>query len=214
MHEGLFLLCICCLRGAMQSKPTSRLESLHRVLARLCSAGLLVGATHGACADALFQPPKDAGLAAMLASLKIEGELELRSGFGVRVFSSGEPGECDPGNEAKTCPKSRLYIVTSLNLEGPEQARVWISKPLIGWRLEHDPVEVTEGDQSDRERFFGVIELDLSACRAPAAVESGRVDPRRGGWWKPVRYRARLSMQGLEIQEVPADDLSQACKVY
>ena len=58
------------------------------------------------------------------------------------------------------------------------------------------------------------LSFELSACRAPAPVESGKINPRQGGWLKEVHYKVRLSRESLTIIETPSKDSGRTCGLY
>jgi hypothetical protein len=37
--------------------------------------------------------------------------------------------------------------------------------------------------------------FEADACEAPPAVESGKANPRKGGWWRKIRYLINVSQQ-------------------
>ncbi|PRC92528.1 hypothetical protein [Solimicrobium silvestre] len=107
----------------------------------------------------------------MLASLELLEEIQLRSGLQVRVFRSSDLGECDPGTEAKSCPKSQLYIVRSVVTEGPANNTLWTSARFTQWKLAGRLSEEAVNLQNKQEEYFGAVSFELSACRAPENVE-------------------------------------------
>jgi len=162
----------------------------------------------------VIETNKDQNFANMLASLEFLGEIRLRSGLQVRIFRSSDSGECDSGTEAKSCPKSQLYFVRSLVTEGPTNSTLWNSARLIQWKLVGKLSEETVNFQNKQEESFGVVTFELTACRAPENVESGKVDPRKGGWWFVTRYGVRVTNDGMTVTEIPSKIKPEVCELY
>ena len=162
----------------------------------------------------VLEASKDQNFANTLASLEMLDEIQLRSGFQVRVFRTSDSGECDPGTEASSCPKSQLYVVSSLVLEGPSNNTLWTSERLIHWKMVKKLSEDTAEYRSKDEENFGVVVFEMSVCRAPKMVESGKENPRTGGWWHVIRYNVRVTNVELIASEIPSKSEPEVCELY
>lgn len=131
-------------------------------------------------------------LADGLASLETLAEFELPSGLRVVIYRSIESGECDSFREVETCPQGRLFIVRSLMKEGPDENKLWITKKRRNWKIVEQPSEHENAEHSELQKFFGVIGLELNACRPSRKMKKGQ--------WIQERYRVLLWKDGINTQ--------------
>lgn len=131
-------------------------------------------------------------LADGLASLETLTEFQLRSGLRVVIYRSVESGECDSSRELETCPQGRLFIVRSLMKEGPDENKLWITQKRRNWKIVVRPSEHEYAEQSELQKFFGVIGFELDSCRLPQKMEKGQ--------WIHERYLVRLWKDGMSTQ--------------
>lgn len=147
-----------------------------------------------ASSKGIFQKTPLSGneLADGLASLETLAKFELASGLRVVIYRSVESGECDSFRQVETCPQGRLFIVRSLMKEGPDENKLWITQKRRNWKIAEQPSENHHAEQSELQKFFGVIGLELNACRPPRKKEEGQ--------WIQERYRVRLWKNGISTQ--------------
>ncbi len=139
----------------------------------------------------------DPALSALLSTLKLLDEQTLTSGLTVRVFRTTDSGECDPRNEARTCPRSQIFVVAT-EPDGAARPISWISNKLIGWGF----ISRTVGVKAGPGNPFGEAGFELEVCEAPPKVESGEIDPRTGGWWQRVHYEIRVGASSIEMMRL------------
>lgn len=178
-----------------------------------CLFAYVPGAALAASASKLIErvivkEKKDQDLADIFASLELISRFELRSGLRVTIYRSLAPGECDPGREATTCPKSRLIIVKSLNKEGPDENQMWMTEELVRWNLLKQPTEYPDQEQSEVEKFFGVIGFEAIACRP--TKQDATTNQAKAAIWHKERYQFLISRVGLQFRNLqPTEEVKQ-----
>ena len=168
--------------------------------------GILLGFPRASAAD--LEEVRDANLAEILAQVTVIKQIRTSSSYGIRILRTEEPGECDPHNEGVTCPRSRLWIVGGLDTEGILKPRLWRTDRRIAWGV-GDFYELP----ADIDGFAPTI-IYVGNCEAPPDVESGRLDPRVGGWWVSVSYKLEVTAKGISISREPADGPGPKCPLY
>lgn len=142
-----------------------------------------------------------ATLARILGTMRILAERERPL---ARVISVDESKECDPHNEARTCPHGQLLISISDDYLGmPVSSVVWSTPRRIGWKFIRW-LDTAESPPS--------IRFEATACEAHPDVEAGRVDPRKGGWWKTVRYEINANQKRAILKRLDGPDAN--CDLY
>jgi len=133
-------------------------------------------------------------------------DIQFGSVLHVRIITTVEPGECDPHREAETCPHSRLWIVSGIDVSGLLEPKVWRTERLIGWKI----LAVQQFERGDVDGLGRAI-VSASVCEATQDVESGRVDPRTGGWWHVVPYKLEITKDNVSITREAAGQNAQDC---
>jgi hypothetical protein len=147
------------------------------------------------------------GLAHILSSMVI---LKDSRDPDVRIILTSDSGECDPNREAFSCPKSQLLISVAEDAEGPQSPVVWSTPRRIGWqfvRWLHEPAYV--GNTLVIDASF-----EADACEAPPVVESGKVNPRKGGWWRKTRYLINVSQKRGTMVPLNGYKNAPVCDLY
>jgi hypothetical protein len=131
-----------------------------------------------------LDPVGNSELIDLLAHVEVINGYEEAGIFVIRIFRTIDPGECDPNREAETCPHSRLWILSGSNNigEGIVNPKLWRTERRIGWEvgeIRHLGV--------DNHGFDRTI-ISVTVCETDPDVESGKLNPRIGGWWKVVPY--------------------------
>jgi hypothetical protein len=154
----------------------------------------------------------------ILSSLEIVADVKSPSGLHVRIFRTTAAGECDPGNEAKTCPRAQLLFVAGLDEEGLASAHLWETAKLIGWEVRETSVVPKSERREASQMQSPSVTVEADVCRAPGAVESG-ASPAVGGakasfktWWRKMTYDITVSFDKIAItQSGPGGDY---CNLY
>ena len=154
------------------------------MIARLClTVAVLIFSINATIAQELSVAKPD--LAQVVASMTILED--YKADPLVRIVSIVDSGECDPNREAQTCPKSQLLISAAEDGEGPQRPILWQTPRRIDWEFVEWIEKPTFGPKGQIKAAF-----ETSVCEAPEPVESGRLNPRKGGWWRSVRYRIEI----------------------
>ena len=176
--------------------------------------GLLAAAvdmTHAAAVE--LQKENDPASAATFATLELLVDETLISGLNIRIFRAGELKECGSGQEASTCPRSQLLIVASFPGGGPGQPVLWRTDRRIGWGFVSQ-IELGGADDISPSGDFGTIRVEVKACEAPPAVETGELDPRSAGWWKELHYELVVGWQEAKIFQLSDFSDAPLCALY
>jgi hypothetical protein len=169
---------------------------------------LAILSTQALAAETRLFAEKDRRVVDLLADLDLAGSSALASGLRFKVYVANYGNECDPRNEAKTCPRSELLVVITSPIQ---PAAVWRSTKRIGWKVE-SPIEEVSPGRSVGD--FGGAAFEASVCEASPSVESGKVDPRIGGWWIERRYRVVAGLNGVSLIPMPQSDSPIECPLY
>jgi hypothetical protein len=154
-------------------------------------------------------------ISSLLAAVDSFKDIQTESGLLVKIYRTSYPGECDPGDEAKTCPRSELLFVSGLNTEGLYSPKTWKTAKLIDWQVNKttEAVEKTKDGQP-----LDTVLVDATVCRAPDAVENGKV-PATGGqtasastWWSKVKFEFIISADRITIRQIGST--GELCDLY
>jgi hypothetical protein len=151
--------------------------------------------------------PANAGLAKVLSSMTVVAD--YTEDPLVRVILIGDSGECDEGNEARTCPKTQLLIVAAEEVEGPQAPHVWQTPRRIDWHFVDWTHKPSFGSEQHIRAAFAA-----TACEAPPSVESGRIDPRKGGNWRVVRFEIRIDGMQASLKRLSRYADGKSCDLY
>jgi hypothetical protein len=185
-----------------------RKSKLARLFATLIapSAALGVGLVDAHAAE--ITKFTDKSFIEALTKTKQLAEREVDGGAVVRIILKWEDGECDPNREAVTCPHSQLLILT-INAPGDLYPDIgtWRTDRKIRW-------EFVRWLNADNPTPTDVTSFEATACEAPPEVESGKVDPRKGGWWQKVTYRVDVGSNAPSIHALTKRADGARCDLY
>jgi hypothetical protein len=87
-----------------------------------------------------------------------------------------------------------LWILAGDNYLGMGicRSKLWQTERRIGWTVE----SVQSAGESDDKGFERTI-ISGTVCETDPDVESGKVDPRVGGWWRKTPYTLELTGAGV-----------------
>lgn len=157
-----------------------------------------------------FSKSADKVIVGVLGSISKMDEMRLNSGLDVKVFSLQGSGSCDPGHEAKTCPRSQILVVRSIDFEGASDPVLWKSGKFIGLKVTSELKAASKGVDATG---FGVVEFNIQGCEASSPVERGVEPANKDNWWREKSYTVKVSSEGVVVEPIsgPAGRL---CSLY
>jgi hypothetical protein len=186
-----------------------------RLQSVMTSGLLLVSISQTSRASDLVRPVREPAIVSLLSSIVSFKDIQTDSGLLVKVYQTSGGGECDPDDEARTCPKSSLIFVSGVTTEGVVSPKIWQTAQLIDWQVSKisDRAGMTQDGASD-----DTVAVDASACRAPELVESGKVRAKGGKgasastWWSRITYRFVIHADRIDVKQVGA--IGDLCELY
>jgi hypothetical protein len=157
-----------------------------------------------------FDKLQNSELVDLLSNLKVLVDYRFQSNLEVKVMQATYGYECDPDREAATCPRSELLIVLTSEMAPPS---VWRSPRRIGWRTEK-PFKGIETNNNFDPSNLGHLRFFATVCEAPEDVETGKVNPRVGGWWTRQRYSVDVSVNGVNLRRATSKAPEENCDLY
>jgi hypothetical protein len=127
----------------------------------------------------------------VFGSLQALAENRLGNGIAIRVWrTAAKFGECGDsetiGYEAQMCPRSVLLVSLTGDLADVTKSSLFHTDTRLGWRLA--ATQDATGDKTEKHRRYHYA-LNIDACEAPEAVDTGKANPAADDGWRWVPYR-------------------------